>query len=146
MTLDRPRILWLLALLCGCRETPARHPIDPPTGGATLQAPRDHDGRLVVRVREGHLVDLHGATLHIGAGRQEILFHHLAHPTLGGGPPASVFLSGRGAANFWLPQYASPPLKPDSFEVWPVDLPAGDYALRVTLGARDEGVATLLVR
>lgn len=146
--LNRTLRLLLATLIAGlsCSEASPRRPIDVPVGPATVQPPRDHDGRLVVRVREGRLHDLRGATVLIEAGAQEFLFHHLADPTLGGGPPASLFLSGRGAANAWLPQHASPPLKPDSFEVWPVDLPAGDYTIRVTLGARDEAVTTLLVR
>lgn len=128
-----------------CEREP-RRPIDPPSAEPVVVPPLDEAGRIIVRVQDGRLVDLPARRIEVESGPRELLFHHLAHPTLGGGPSAALWLRGRGAAVEWSPQYASPSLKPDSFEVWPVNLPAGQYTLSVTQGRKDVHAALVVVR
>lgn len=138
------RLLPLLLLL-GCAppavDRTTRELIDEPLPELPiLRDLPDHEGRAVLRVVNGHLIDLEGQLVRLRPGPQEFLVvnevegasvedhgRDLRHGAI------ALWLRGRGSSLHRLPQASRGPVNAGVQEDWTVDLPPGDYLLSETL-------------
>ncbi len=146
----------LLILLLGCTQPvvdrSTRQMVDEPLPQLEiLRELPEHEGRTVLRVVNGHLVDLEGQIVRLRPGVQEFLVVNEVEGAsveehgqdLRRGAVA-LWLRGRGSSQNRLPQAARGPVNAGVQEDWTVDLPPGDYLLSETL--LNESTVLLSVR
>ena len=139
------RLLLAVCLVAlGCDEHADGGPVDEPLPRLpVVDAATDDNGHYPIDILDGEIPDWPQRITRLPAGPIEILVRNQSqHPDDPNEDLAiALWLRGRGSRRHFLPQYASPPLFPETMEDWSVDLARGTYDLSVSLG----GSATVSV-
>jgi hypothetical protein len=146
-------VRWLAAavLLVGCGapgvDLATRQPVDPPLPSLPIQGdvPRQ-EGRWVIRIVEGHLVDLEDRIALLPAGEHSFLVTNDVegatvdeHGRDLRSDAVALWIRGRGSAVHRLPQAARGPINGGVQEDWDVVLEPGVYVIGETIGKASEG-------